>query len=250
VNLKTSESLLPCHCPGRPNDGRIEKAVRVAEGDQALREKLEAQRQWDNQIMEVIRSIEPPGDLRARLNSHRGPVKAPPIRSHLLNPAILAVILGLLVLAGLLVKTELERRENFPGRGQVARMLDVTRNMSGVELEPVDGEAWQLGDWFYMKGFEGYALPAETAKLPALGSRVFRQDGEPVAQVALGEHDLIVLVFRPTSFGVQLPESDDWRFMDHEGWSAAIRRQGSTCTVITHRGKRAELKEIIASLKQ
>ena len=249
MNLKTSESLLPCHCPGRRDEGRIGKAVRVAEADSSLKEKLEGQRQWDAQIREVIRSIETPGDILARLSSHRGPKPTKPIRSQLFHPGMLAVLLGLLVLAGLLVMAAIDRREAFQGREQVARMLDVTRHMSGIELEPVNGEAWQLGDWFYMKGFEGYALPAEVAKLPAVGSRVFRQGGHPVAQVALGEHDLLVFVFHATNFGVELPESDDWRYMQHEGWAAALRRQGGTCTMMARRGRRSDLKELITNLR-
>lgn len=249
MNLKTSESLLPCHCPGRRNEGPVEKAVRVAQGDGALKEKLENQRAWDGQIKEVIRSIEAPSDLLARLSSHRGPKPAKPLRSQLFHPGMLAVLLGFLVLVGLLVMAAIDQRTDFEGRERITRMLDVTRNMSGEELEPVKGEAWQLGDWFYMKGFEGYALPAEVAKLPAVGSRVFRQTGEPVAQVALGEHDLLVFVFRAESFDVELPESNDWRYMQHEGWAAAVRRQGSTCTMLARRGSRSDLKELISNLR-
>ena len=158
-------------------------------------------------------------------------------------------MLGLLVFVGLGVMYEMDRREQFQGREAAARMLDVTRNMQGTELDPVAVQSWQLGDWFYMRGFEGFALPPEVAKLPAVGSRVFRQGGMPVAHIAVDEKNAIVFVFRAADFSVDLPEEDSWRVFEHEGWAAAIRRQGPICTMVSFRGTRSEMREFVRSLE-
>ena len=120
--------------------------------------------------------------------------------------------------------------------------------MSGVELQPVEMKTGVMGDWFYMRGFERFTLPPEVANLSAVGSRVFRYGGHPVAQVALDERNCLVYVFRATDFGVNLPEESGWRLLDNEGWVAAIRRQGETCTMITFRGSRSDMRDFLRSL--
>lgn len=250
MNIKTAEQLLPCFRPGRPLDPRVEKAARVAEADARLRSQLEAQTTWDAQLAGVIHSIEPPEDLRRKLTSYGpGPVAGRGrLRSQLTQPGMMAVWLGILVLIGLVVFVSLDRRENFEGRERVERLLGVTRNMSGVELQPVDMKAGLLGDWFYMRGFERFAVPPEVETLTAVGSRVFRHSGHAVAQMAVDERNSLVYVFRATDFGVDLPDGGDWRLLDDEGWVAAIRRQGETCTMITFRGSRSEMRDFLRSL--
>ncbi|MHA3770056.1 hypothetical protein ACXR0O_00800 [Verrucomicrobiota bacterium sgz303538] len=252
MNLKTAEQLLPCFRPGLSVDSRVEKAVRIAQGDVILRGFLEAQNQWDAQLANVIHSIEPPEDLRQRLNTF-GPVtpeKNRRLRSQWRQTGMLAVALGILVLIGLGVFFEIDRREHFTGREKVEHLLGMTRNMSGVEFEPVRVEAWRLGDWFYMRGFEDFAIPGELAQLPAVGSRVFRDNGDPVALVAIDKGNCLVYVFRAEDFNVELPEDDDWHVWEHDGWAAAIRRQGKTCTMLAFRGHRSEMRDFLRTLRK
>ena len=143
-----------------------------------------------------------------------------------MQPAVLAVLVGLSVILGLLVYLELERREKFEGREAAAKMIEITNGMTGLELEPMETEVWRLGDWFYMRGFEGFAVPPEIASLQVVGSRVFKMDGSPIAQLAVETHNSIVYVFRPSEFRMQLEDGSDWRIFDHIGWVAALRRQG------------------------
>jgi hypothetical protein len=162
---------------------------------------------------------------------------------------MLAVMLGVLVLVGWMVFATLERRENFRGRERVERLLSVTRRMSGAELEPVSMKTWQLGDWFYMRGVDQFAVPPEIAPLSAVGSRVFRSGGYTVAQVAIDERNCLLYVFRAQDFDVDLPDGGDWRLLEDEGWVAAIRRQGRTCTMLTFVGTRAEMRDFLEGLK-
>jgi hypothetical protein len=129
-------------------------------------------------------------------------------------------------------------------------MIEITNAMDGVELEPMSTEVWRLGDWFYMRGFEGFAVPPEIASLPVVGSRVFKMDGIPVAQLAVEKQNSIVYVFRPGDFRMRLEDGADWRIFDHIGWAAALRRQGETCTMIAFRGSKLDMKSMLQSLKQ
>ena len=84
-------------------------------------------------------------------------------------------------------------------------------SMSGLELEPVSKPAGQLGDWFYMHGFESYAPPPEFTASPAVGLRVFSLDGKPVAQVAMDDHNSLLYIFRAADFrGVEIYQRDSF----------------------------------------
>ncbi len=251
MKLKIAELLLPCHCPGAVNDPRVEKAARVAAADVSLRAKLEQQGAWDEQISSVIGSIQAPRGIRRRITAAQGsahPTKRSPLR-YLAQPAVLAVVAGVALILGVLVYLEIDRREKFQGREAAARMIELTNAMSGVELEPMQTEVGRLGDWFYMRGFEGFAVPAELAPLPAVGSRVFKVNGASVAQLAVETHHSIIYVFRPGDFGISLEDGADWRIFDHIGWVAALRRQGESCTMIAFRGTKSEMRELLHNLR-
>jgi gliding motility-associated-like protein len=97
---------------------------------------------------------------------------------------------------GFLVK---ERMEKFPGRESVEGLLGTAAKMTGAELEQVNTTTNQLGDWLYMRGYEGYEMPPELASLPVVASRVFRYDGRTVAQAAIDKHESLLYEFVNTS---------------------------------------------------
>ena len=250
--MKTTEAetLLPCHRAGRAPEGRVQKAVRVAEGDAELGKKLHDQMEFDAQIVEAIHSVVPPEDLREKLGAlneasgagQRG------LRSQMSSPAMLAALAGVLLIVGVVVFLVLENMKDFAGREAVQRMLDATTKMNGTELEAVTTTTAQLGDWFYMRGYEGYEMPPELAALPVLGSRVFRQDGKPVAQFVVEKHESVVFEFHATDFGVQLPADGDWQVLAQGGWAAAVRQHGDHCFMIAFRGAEAEMRTFLDTL--
>jgi hypothetical protein len=142
----------------------------------------------------------------------------------------------------------MQNSTRFEGREAVEQMIEGAAEMAGVELEPVASSAGQLGDWFYMRGFEGYVLPPELAALPAVGSRVAAVDGRSVAQVAVEKHELVLHVFDAAKFGIGLEPGGPWQIFTHEGWAAAVRRAGPTCYLLTTQGTAAEMEAIVKSL--
>ncbi len=248
MKVEEAEILIQGYRPGKATDTRTQKAVEYSEGHDSLKLKLEEQRQFDAHIGDIIRCIQPPEDLRAKLAALSG--KLAPTRGSLRHHAILPVLAGLLVLVGIAVFFYLQNSTQFEGREAVERMIEGTAEMSGVELEPVTSSAGQLGDWFYMRGFEGYSLPPELAPLPAVGSRVAAVDGRSVAQVAVDQHHLVVHVFDAVKFGVGLESGGPWRVFTYEGWAAAVRRQGPTCFLLTTHGTAAEMEVILKSLSK
>ena len=246
MNEKTVESLLYAVRRGKPNEPRLEKAVRWAENRSDLVQRLKEQGDFDDHNLRVLRAIVPPPDLRKRLG---GAVAKPPGgRPKFAAPLVAAAACGILVTLGLMINSELDDHRRYPGIEAVERMVAAANQMSGVELDPVSTGAGELGDWFYMRGFETYSAPPELAGAPAVGSRLFRQDGNPIAQVAVDRHQSILYVFRAHDFGVQIPADADWRVTEIDGWAAAIRRHEETCYLLTFRGEAKEMKEFLKSL--
>ncbi len=247
MNLRTAEIYLPCYRAGKRMDARILKAARVAEGDDALREKLAAQTGFDERIVEALRVIKPPDGLRQRLGNGAG-APPPALRQHARHPAILCAIAGALLIIGFLVYLELDRRAGFPGKENAERMVGLLGEMSGVELEPARGPVGGLADWFYMRGFEGLVLPPELAALPAVGARTFKHAGHTVGQLAIDRHATILNVFRASDFGIRLEQGGDWKIFEQGEWSAAIRQQDDICTLLAFKGTPLEMDEFVHSL--
>ena len=250
MNTTEAATLLHCHRAGRTPEGRVQKAVRVAEGDAELGKKLRDQMEFDAQIVEAIHSVVPPEDLREKLgalNAASGAGKRG-LGSQLSSPAMLSALLGVLLLAGVIVFLVMENMRDFAGREAVQHMLDATTKMNGTEFEAVTTTTTQLGDWFYMRGYEGYEVPPELAALPVIGSRVFRQDGKPVAQFVIEKHDSVVFEFHAADFGVELPADGDWQFLDQGGWAAAVRQHGDHCFMIAFRGAEEDMRAFLQTL--
>jgi hypothetical protein len=252
MNQKSAETYLPCYRAGKPMDARSIKAAQTAEKDEILRKKLNEQVDFDAQIVAAIHFIQPPENLRQKLSALVAPgaTGPPSFRSQLGHPAMLSAIAGVLLMAGFLVFAEMDRMQAFRGKEAVERMIATTDEMSGVELDPAHALAGELGDAFYMRGFEGYALPPELAKLPAVGTRVFRQNGHRIAQLAIDPHNALLFVFRGADFGVDLENATGWKVFTQEGWVAAVRDGNGLCTMITFRGDKTEMQRFLATLDQ
>ena len=246
MNAKSAEILLPCYRPGKQLDPRIIKAVRFAEGDDTLREMLNDQRDFDEQLVEAIHSIKPPDNLRARLGEKiaaSGAAPRPVARLRGFHPAVLAVVFGVLLAVGFAVWVVLENAADFSGKSTVEKLLGVPAGMNGTELEPTNRPAGQLGDALYMKGFEGFNLPPEFAAVPAVGWRVFTFQSHRIAQLAIDRHNAIIFVFRASDFGIQLDR--EWHVIDKDQWSGAVKEQDGLCTLVAIRGDPAEMQQFI-----
>jgi hypothetical protein len=251
MNTTTAECLLRLHRAGRRPDGRVQKAIRIAEKDETLRQKLNEQTSFDDQLVGVIQHIKPPENLRKKLREVSSkPVTKRSALRHIFNPAMLTALLGILLIVGFFVWQAMERMEKFPGREAVERMLSTTNKMSGVEMDPISSTPGALGDWFYMRGFEGYRPPEEMAALPAVGSRVFRQDGHPIAQMMVEKHNSILYVFRASDFAVEIEPSDAWTVIEYQNWVAAVRRNADICYMVAFLGRKPEMREFLLDLRK
>jgi hypothetical protein len=248
MNVETAMIHLAAYRDGKVTDPRLSKAMRCIENESAQRERLAEQVAFDISVMEMLGAISAPPDLRHRLEMAQSTSEKAPARPRHHITAVLSLGLGVAIIIAVLVFLYVQNAANFPGRENLVKIASTPNKMSGIELEPVASSAGELGDWFYMRGYEGYRLPAELRSLPAVGSRLFRPDGHPVAQVAVDTHQSLLYVLKGDDFGVTLP-SVDWTIFPAQGCVAAARQFDDAIAMITFQGTEAEMQDFLATLK-
>ncbi len=251
MNAEGARQLIPLYRAGKPVDSRVTKAVHFAEMHPALREELNWQKAFDEGIVAVIHCIRPPENLRQKLHeiSQSGTPAKGVVRANVFNPAIVSALLGVLLLVGFLAYLKMESAKDFTGKNWAESMVALNDRMTGAELEPTKLPAGDLVDNMMLRGFDRFTLPPEIARLPAVGWRVFRHEGNKVAQVAIEEHSLVVFVFRASDFGVHPGAEKGWKVFDHERWVAAATERDGLCTLISFRGDQAGMESFLKSLK-
>ena len=244
--------LMQCHCAGLPGteDPRIAKAVRAAEKDPALQGELARQRAFDERNLAALEQVMLPPVLLGRISADQSPgVRVLSGKAALLQPVVLAIVIGAAVLLGWGGVTLWNRAHSFPGKDSVMRMVEVNDEMTGMEMQPKKQPAGALDDWFFDKyGFEDYYLPAGFEKYQAAGARLFKQDGEPVAQVAVDDHNMVFFSFKAEDFGVNLPKDEWHRFTDGD-WVAAVQQHDEECFMVAFRGTMADMDDFLRAKK-
>jgi hypothetical protein len=248
VKSEEAAILMQCHCAGLPGteDPRIVKAVRTVEKDPALQGELARQRALDGRHLTTLEQVMLPQALLGKLAA--GPATGGRTlagKGALLQPVVLAIVIGAAVLVGWGGVTLWNRTHSFPGMDNTMRLVEVNDEMTGMEMEPRKETAAALNDWFFDKyGFEDYYLPAGFENYQTAGARLFKQDGEPVAQVAVPEHNMVFFSFKAGDFGVNLP-NDEWHTFTDGQWVAAVLQHEEECFMVTFRGSRGDMEEFL-----
>jgi hypothetical protein len=250
MNTKTAAQLLPCFQPGHDpgKEARLLKAVRFAEGDPELKPRLEAQTAFDTTIAGKLGEISVPPGLAGKLAALEEGERAKAWYAPLTNPAVLAAVLSLAIVGFLVVHTLMERSEDFQGRDVAEKMVGSAAQMTGVEFEPIKPtELGRLNDWFAMNGVERFETPTEFATFKAVGCRVYKQAGFPIAQALVEENNMLVYVFRGADLGID-PAGENWRVFTADEYTGAIRGLGDLCFMIGFRGNKAGMEQFLSGL--
>lgn len=251
MNLKSAQSLLKCCRPGaQGQDSAVQKAVRMAGGIPDLKAALASQIEFDDRQAAMIRRIAPDEIFLSKLDGAFECLQKGFQWGALKQPPFLAGAVAVLVVIGVLVYFGLDWMESFPGKETAERMMDMTEEMTGIELEPKVAEAGNLEDWFFTNGYENFRMLPEFAQMKTAGCRVFRQDGYPVAQIAIENHHLLLDIFHAGDFDVKLDPPERWRVFQQGEWTAAIRADADTCFMVAFRGKKSDMKDFLARLSK
>jgi len=154
-----------------------------------------------------------------------------------------------LVVIGVLAYVWHDMEQNFQGKDSVEKMVDAIDAMSPKGMEPKSAQAGDLEDWFFSKGYEDFRMLPEFAAMKTTGSRFFKLNTYPVAQIALENRGALLNIFHSGDFDVQLDPPERWRLFQDGDWAVAIRDDSGTSFMVMFRGKRSDMQDFIDGLK-
>ena len=235
-----------------------DRAMRVAvlrarRGKQAS--QFAHQQAFDAAIAHLVRAISVDAEVAEWFaNEDLIPVRKPRWRKILLNPAVLSIALAVAVIGGVFAYRVHEHLRDFPGADKARRLLTIAASTRSILLDPMKTDAGALGDLFFMKHrLAHYDVPEEFADFRTLGCRVFDDDEvRRVAQIWVVEKRMQFFLFpaeRNPKDG-SVTDFSDWRFVELEGWTGAVRQQNGVCFMAAIRGGERNLAPYLEKRKQ
>jgi hypothetical protein len=251
--LRRRRALLNC-APISHND-LADRSMRAAVSREDGSDEFVNQQNFDRAVAEVVRLVSIPPES-AEWFSEKEAVRGPKWtwRRILLNPAVLAISIAVVVIAGVFTFQVLGRLNDFPGSATARKLLTVAGSTRSVMLDPVSAEAGTLSDLFFMKhGLEHYDVPEEFADFRTIGCRVFDDDeSRRIAQIWVAEKRMQFFLFpaeRDSKTGAVLG-FPGWRYIHQEGWIGAVSEHNGVCFMAALRGRDKDLEPYLSGPKQ
>src|SRR5437868_707509 len=251
--LRRRRALL--NCAPISHDHLADRSMRAAVSRADGSDEFVNQQNFDRAVAELIRLVPlPPESAEWFLDKEA--VRRPKWtwRRIILNPAVLAISIALVVIAGVFTFQVLGRLNDFPGSATARKLLTVASSTRPVMLDPVSAEAGTLSDLFFMKhGLEHYDVPEEFADFKTIGCRVFEdEDSHRIAQIWLVENRMQLFLFpaeRDTKTGA-VQRFPGWRYVHQEGWIGAVSEHSGVCFMAAVRGREKDLEPYIGKTKE
>jgi hypothetical protein len=246
--LRRRRALLNCAPISRNHlaDRSMRSAVSREDGS----DEFVNQQEFDRAVAEVVRLVPIPQES-AEWFSDKDAIRARKWtwKRILLNPAVLAISIALVVIAGVFAFHLLGQLNDFPGSTTARKLLTVAGSTRAVMLDPVNTEAGTLSDLFFMKhGLEHYDVPDEFADFRTIGCRVFDDDeSRRIAQIWVAEKHMQFFLFpaeRDTKTGAVL-RFPGWRYVRQEGWVGAVREHSGVCFMAVLQGREKDLEQYL-----
>ncbi len=235
-------------------DRRMRVAVLRARRSSKISAEFARQQQFDQAVAQLVQTTPVSSEIEEWFRNEKLiPQSRRTWRKFVRNPAVISIALAMAVIAGVVVFIVMERMQEFPGSVTARKLLMIASATRTAQLDPVATEAGALGDLFFMKHrLEHYDVPPEFAGLRAAAARVFDdEDGHRVAQIAVPEKRLQFFLFpaERDPKKAQPREWSGWRYVEHEGWTGAVRVKDGVCFMAALRGSERELAPYLAAAK-
>jgi hypothetical protein len=247
--MRRQRSLLSC----APFSARqsLDRAMRTAISRADGSDEFASQKNFDHAVADLVRHVPIPAES-AEWFSEKDLVSGSKWtwKKMVRNPAVLAISIAVLVIAGVFVFNFLSHLNDFPGSATARRLLTLAASSRPVMLDPVNAEAGTLSDLFFMKhGLEHYDVPDEFADFNTIGCRVFEDDeSRRIAQIWVAEKRMQFFLFpaeRDSKTGAVL-RVPGWHYIHQEGWTGAVTEHNGVCFMAAMRGRGKELESYIS----
>jgi hypothetical protein len=250
--LRRRRALL--NCAPISHDHLTDRSMRAAVSRENGSDEFVSQQNFDRAVAELIRLVPIPAES-AEWFLEKEAVRAPrwKWRKIVLNPAVLAISIALLVIAGVFAFHLLDRLNDFPGSATARKLLTVAGSTRSVMLDPVSAEAGTLSDLFFMRhGLEHYDVPDEFADFQTIGCRVFDDDeSQRIAQIWVSEKRMQFFLFpaeRDSKTGAVMA-FPGWRYVQQEGLVGAVTEHNGVCFMAVLRGREKDLAPYLSGPK-
>ena len=251
--LRRRRALL--NCAPINHDHLADRSMRAAVSRENGSEEFVNQQNFDRAVAELVRLLPIPPES-AEWFLEKDAVRRPKWtwKRIVLNPAVLAISIALLVIAGVFTFQVLSRLNDFPGSATARKLLSVAGSTRSVMLDPVSSEAGTLSDLFFMKhGLEHYDVPEEFADFRTIGCRVFDdEESRRIAQIWIADKQMQFFLFpaeRDIKTGAVLG-FPGWRYVRQEGWVGAVTEHNGVCFMAALRGREKDLEPYLSGPKQ
>lgn len=247
MNPATARKILTLHLEDslEAAPSKVQKALKVIAKSPELMADYDRQKALDNQARHILSHAVVPPEVEQSLTALVAAL--PARRFHPRDPAFLAAALAFLLLVALLIWNFLGRPAVFPPDA-----AEIAENVITAEDEPFDqvGEpAGEIGDWFLMKGFDGFKVPEHLAAHVAESGGIIKFQNQAVAVVVVPGRDAKFVVFDANAFGIDLPDGE-WRSVRiDDRHAAAIRQQDGMCFMIVRRGSLASVEDLMGTAR-
>ena len=238
------------------NEERIrDRSMRAAVFRARSSSEFENQQSFDRALATLVRAIPIPSETAEWFSDEDliSPFKWT-WKKMARNPAVLAIGLALIVIAGVLVFQFVGRLNDFPGSTTARKLLTIAGSTRSLLLDPVSTDAGTLSDLFFLKyGLEHYDVPEEFADFRTIGCRVFDDDeSQRIAQIWVAEKRMQFFLFpaerdSKTGFVLAFP---GWRYIHQEGWVGAVTEHNGVCFMAVLQGREKDLEPYLSGPKQ
>src|SRR6476661_3523767 len=248
--LSRGQSAL-LNCASFNQERSTDRAMRSAVARAAGSVELASQQNFDRAVAELIRLIPIPPETPEWFSEKDLAIGSKwTWKKMLRNPAVVAISIAVVVIAGVFVFQLLGRLNDFPGSATARKLLTVAGSTRPVMLDPVSTEAGTLSDLFFMKhGLEHYDVPEQFADFGTIGCRVFEDDeSRRIAQIWLSEKRMQFFLFpaeRDSKSGAVL-RFRGGRYVHQEGWTGAVTERSGVCFMAALRGNEKDLAPYIS----
>ena len=248
--LGRRRALLNCAPISRDQlaDRNMRSAVSRADGS----DEFVIQQNFDRAVAAMVRLVPIPAESAEWFSdSDLIPRRKWTWKKMVRNPAVLAISIALVVIAGVFAFNLLGRLNDFPGSTTARKLLTVAASTRPVMLDPVTAEAGTLSDLFFMKhGLEHYDVPEEFGDFQTIGCRVFDDDeSRRIAQIWVAEKRMQFFLFpaeRDVKTGAVL-HFPSWRYVHQEGWVGAVTEHSGVCFMAALQGQEKDLKPYLTN---
>lgn len=236
-----------------PSDRAMRSALEIARTIPETAASLTAQQQFDQALAGLVGRIQiPQKAAQWFVNANLIRREKRSWKKTARHPAILATVLAVLVMTGIGVFFFVERLHEFPGSETAKRLLVFANATRRYQFEPLNTDAINLGDYFFMKSqLEHYDVPMQFADFRARAVRVFDdEDGHRVAQVVLAENGVQFFLYpADKTAGHFTPKPGNrpaWDYVEAENWAGAVLERDGVCFMIAMHGTEKELRTYLS----